>query len=156
RTAHRRSLRDEPRDLAGAHAAGCHPHGMWPCRRRVRSLRRHLHAGRGRRPREDSRERGIRTARKEMGIVQWVWNNRREAGLGTSNLPGGRGLYLPLVAPAAGGEVVGVLGIFPADPGRFTDPEQRRLADALATQTAMAIERARLAEATQRAHVQVE
>ncbi|HZO15629.1 MAG TPA: ATP-binding protein, partial [Polyangiaceae bacterium] len=91
---------------------------------------------------------------KEVGIARWVWNNRREAGRGTGNLPAGKGFYLPLAA--SGRDVVGVLGIFPNDPLRFRDPEQRRMAEALATQMALAMERAQLSQETQRARLQVE
>jgi len=84
---------------------------------------------------------GFEPPAKEIGIVQWAWSNRREAGHGTDTVPGGAGFYVPLPGPSAAAGVVGVLGIFPQDPGRFSDPEQRRLADALATQMAMAMER---------------
>lgn len=92
---------------------------------------------------------------KETGIVRWVWNNGQEAGLGTSTVPAAQGLYLPLATSSAHRDAR-VLGIFPRDPSRFEDPEQRRLAGALATQMAVAIERAELAEETQRARVEVE
>jgi two-component system sensor histidine kinase KdpD len=92
---------------------------------------------------------------KELGIVRWVAKSRQEAGLGTSTLPAGEGLYLPLATSAAERDV-GVLGLFPRDAARFADPEQRRLAGALATQLAMALERAELAEETERARVEVE
>jgi two-component system sensor histidine kinase KdpD len=52
--------------------------------------------------------------------------------------------------------VLGVLGVYPDDARRFDDPEQQRLADALATQIAMAIERAGLAEETEHARLQVQ
>ncbi len=92
---------------------------------------------------------------KEIGIVRWVWSNHQEAGLGTSTLPAGEGLYLPL-SRAAGERSIGVLGIFPHEHGRFGDPEQRRLAGALAAQLAMAVDRVDLTEETQRARVEVE
>jgi two-component system sensor histidine kinase KdpD len=93
---------------------------------------------------------------KEMGIVSWVWSHRREAGLGTSTVPGGQGFYLPLVAGATKRDIVGVLGIYPKDRSRFLDPEQRRLAEALATQFAMAVERLELADETQHARLEIE
>ncbi len=92
---------------------------------------------------------------KETGIVRWVSSNRQEAGLGTNTVPAGQGLYLPLATPSAEREG-GVLGVFPADPARFADPEQRRLAGALAMQIATAVERAELADETQRARVEME
>ena len=42
--------------------------------------------------------------------------------------------------------VVGVLGVKPADPCSYLAPEQRRLLEAFASQAALAIERAELAE----------
>jgi two-component system sensor histidine kinase KdpD len=93
---------------------------------------------------------------KEMGIVRWVWNNGREAGAGTDTVPGALGLYLPLVASSENHEIIGVLGIFAKKADRFEDPEQRRLADGLASQMVIALERARFANETQLAYLRVE
>jgi two-component system, OmpR family, sensor histidine kinase KdpD len=90
---------------------------------------------------------------RDLSISQWVWTNHREAGLGTSTLPGGRTLYVPL---AASGGMVGVLGLTPEDPDRFGPIEQRRQVDAFAVQMALAMERALLAEETERARREVE
>lgn len=95
-------------------------------------------------------------AEKEMGIVRWVLANGREAGASTDTVPGAHGLYLPLVSSSANHEIIGVLGIFSKNPARFADPEQRRLADGLATQTVIALERAKFAHETHLAHLQVE
>jgi two-component system sensor histidine kinase KdpD len=92
---------------------------------------------------------------KETGIVRWVWNNRQEAGLGTNTVPAAEGLYLPLTTTSAHRHPR-VLGIFPRDPERFDDPEQRRLASAITMQMAVASERAELAEETARSRVEVE
>jgi two-component system, OmpR family, sensor histidine kinase KdpD len=92
--------------------------------------------------------------RKEAGVIAWVLGHGREAGLGTDTLHAAGGLYLPLLGAAE--RPLGVLGIYPTDPARFGDPEQRRLADALTAQLAMALERGRLAEETKRARVEVE
>jgi two-component system sensor histidine kinase KdpD len=92
----------------------------------------------------------------ESGVVHWVMTKRREAGLGTRTLGGSRGFYVPLVASGATSTTLGVLGIYPDDPTRFDDPEQQTLADAFATQMAMAIERARLASETQQVRREVE
>jgi two-component system sensor histidine kinase KdpD len=85
---------------------------------------------------------------RESSIVQWVRSNQREAGLGTSTLPGGSTLYVPL---RASGGVVGVLGLTPDQPQRFDQIEQRRRVDAFAAQMALALERAKLAEETDKA-----
>ncbi|MEZ4300491.1 MAG: sensor histidine kinase KdpD [Polyangiaceae bacterium] len=91
---------------------------------------------------------------KDLAVVRWVWSRRAEAGSGTSTVPSAGGLFLPL-AGSGSQRAAGVLGILPDDPGRFADPEQRRLASALATQMAVAVERAELAEETQRARIEV-
>ena len=90
---------------------------------------------------------------KDMGVVDWVWKNDKPAGLGTDTLPSAAALYLPL--REARGRV-GVLGVMPSDKRRFVDPEQRGLLDVFASQVASALERARLTEDAQRAHVEME
>jgi two-component system sensor histidine kinase KdpD len=90
---------------------------------------------------------------RELSISQWVWSTQKEAGLGTATLPGGATLYLPLMAS---GGIVGVLGISPVQPDRFESVEQRRQVDAFAQQMALAMERAQLAEETERARGEVE
>lgn len=93
---------------------------------------------------------------REDGVIRWVHEHRRQAGVGTETLASSRGFYVPLVASGAGADALGILGIYPEDRQRFEDPEQQRLADAFATLLATAIERARLAEETERARVQIE
>jgi two-component system sensor histidine kinase KdpD len=93
---------------------------------------------------------------KDEGVIRWVQTHGREAGVGTSTLAGSRGFYVPLLTSGAERKVLGVLGIYPVDPLRFEDPEQQRLADALARQIAVALERARLSEANERARIEVQ
>jgi two-component system sensor histidine kinase KdpD len=90
---------------------------------------------------------------RDTSVSEWVWSNRQEAGIGTRTLPGGTALNVPLMA--AGG-IVGVLSLSPEQPERFDDLEQRRLVDAFAAQLAMAMERAELAEQTEKARREVE
>ncbi len=94
-----------------------------------------------------------KSATRELSVAQWVWSHAQEAGLGTSTLPGGAVLYVPLMAS---GGIAGVLGLHPEKPDRFEVLEHRRQVDAFAAQLAMAIERAHLAEETQRARRAVE
>jgi two-component system sensor histidine kinase KdpD len=89
----------------------------------------------------------------EDGVTQWVWAQRREAGLGTDTLPGSQGLHLPLMAS---GGPVGVVSVYPMRRAGFDDLELRRQLDTFADQFAMALERARLAEETEHTRVQVE
>ncbi len=90
---------------------------------------------------------------KEMGVAQWVLDNRQVAGLGTQTLPGARALYLPMVASSG---PVGVIGILPADPGEWFDPEQVHLLETFANQTAMAMERVNLAKEAQQERMNAE
>jgi len=84
----------------------------------------------------------------ELGAARWVFANGRPAGAGTDSLPGARALYLPLAASQG---AVGVIGVRTRDASRFADPEQMHFLEAFANQLAVAVERARLAEAALRA-----
>ncbi|MDQ2644713.1 MAG: sensor histidine kinase KdpD [Myxococcota bacterium] len=90
---------------------------------------------------------------RDSSVSQWVYSNQREAGLGTATLPSGPTLYQPLLAS---GGVVGVLGLTPEDPERLVSIEQRRQVDAFAAQMALALERADLAEQTDRTRQEME
>jgi len=80
--------------------------------------------------------------RDELAVAQWAMENRAPAGRGTANLPGSRGLFLPL----AGSEApVGVLALF-QEPGKAAGGDDKGLPLALAAQISLALERARLAE----------
>jgi two-component system sensor histidine kinase KdpD len=90
---------------------------------------------------------------KESGVAQWVFDHNERAGLGTDTLPGASALYLPLVG--AGGPI-GVLAVRPKDAGLLLDPEQLHLLESLVNQVALSIERTRLSDEAQQAHVRVE
>ena len=90
---------------------------------------------------------------KEAGISQWVFDHKEPAGQGTNTLPGSHSVYLPLVGSQG---PVGVLGIKSSKPNVLVSPEQLHLLETFANQMALALERARLAEETQEAHVQTE
>ncbi len=89
----------------------------------------------------------------ELAVSRWVYEHRQPAGLGMPTLPGASALYLPLIASRG---PLGVLGLQPADPHALDAPEQLHQLETFANQTALAIERARLAEEAQEAHVRVE
>ncbi len=80
---------------------------------------------------------------QELGVAQWVFDHAEPAGLGTLTLPGARATYLPLRGAAG---AIGVLGLLPEGAPRWAEPDQRQLLEAFATQTALALERALLAE----------
>jgi two-component system sensor histidine kinase KdpD len=90
---------------------------------------------------------------QELSVAQWVYEHRQPAGLSTDTLPGAKALYLPLVASSG---AIGVVGILPKDPSYGFEPEQFHYLEAFANQTATAIERSFLGEATQRALLKAE
>jgi two-component system, OmpR family, sensor histidine kinase KdpD len=80
---------------------------------------------------------------QELGVAQWVFDHAEPAGLGTLTLPGARATYLPLSGSSGS---LGVMGLLPEGAPRWAEPDQRQLLEAFATQTALALERALLAE----------
>jgi two-component system sensor histidine kinase KdpD len=79
----------------------------------------------------------------ELGVAQWVYDHHEPAGMSTDTLPGAKALYLPLKGSH---ELIGVMGIQPSEAPARMEPEQRHLLEAFANQTAVALERAILAE----------
>jgi two-component system sensor histidine kinase KdpD len=90
---------------------------------------------------------------KESGVAQWVFDHNERAGLGTDTLPGASALYLPLVGSTG---AIGVVAVRPKDTALLLDPEQLHLLESLVNQVALAIERTRLSEEAQQAHVRAE
>ncbi|MGB8645556.1 MAG: sensor histidine kinase KdpD [Anaerolineae bacterium] len=89
----------------------------------------------------------------EQGVMEWTFQHQQKAGLGTDTLPSALSLYLPLVTSNG---IIGVLGVHPTGAPRLTDPDELHLLETFANQTALALERARLAEETERGRVQIE
>ncbi len=79
----------------------------------------------------------------EMSVAQWAFDHEEAAGMGTDILPGAQGLYLPLIGAKG---ILGVMGIRPEGLPHWMEPDQRHLLEAFANQTALALERAILAE----------
>ena len=90
---------------------------------------------------------------RERAVAQWTFDHKQAAGRGTSTLPAAAALYLPL---SSSDRAVGVVGIPLTDPAQFRDPARRRLLEALAGQTAVALERLALAEHSRQTEVEVE
>jgi two-component system sensor histidine kinase KdpD len=88
---------------------------------------------------------------KELGVVQWVFDHGHTAGQGTDTLPASRGLFLPMKATHG---VSGVLGLLKVEDTQ--DPDRLHLLEAFANQSAIALERATLAEDSRRAWERVE
>lgn len=87
------------------------------------------------------------------GMAHWVFEHGQMAGLTTNTLPGASGLYIPLRTSRG---VTGTLVVFPVRPERFASADQLHLLETFANQTALALERARLAEETEQAHIEIE
>lgn len=90
---------------------------------------------------------------KEAGVAQWVYDHSERAGLGTDTLPGASALYLPLVCSTGS---IGVLALRPKSAAFLLDPEQLHLLESLVNQVALALERTRLSDEAQQAHVRAE
>jgi len=89
----------------------------------------------------------------DQGVAQWTFDHAQPAGAGTSTLPAAGALFLPLLGVS---KTVGVLGIVPDEPGRVLTRDRLRLAETFASQVALSLERAQLAEQAERTHVLVE
>ena len=86
----------------------------------------------------------------EIAVADWSFKHGQPAGRGTATLPAAQIRYLPLKTARG---VVGVLGVRPAEANMFMAPEQRRLLEVFASQAALAIERAQLAEHARQAQL---
>ncbi len=86
----------------------------------------------------------------DLAIAQWVADHDWQAGLGTDTLPASPGLYIPL---GERWQRLGVLAVLPSNARRVLLPEQRHLLETFTSQTGLALERARLAEAAEAASV---
>lgn len=74
----------------------------------------------------------------EMAVARWVFEHRKEAGIGTDTLPGSKAFYIPLQSQ---GDCLGVLGV--SLDARSFDRNQHALLEAFAAQVASALERIR-------------
>ena len=86
----------------------------------------------------------------ELAVAVWAKQHGEAAGRGTDTLPAASMRYLPLKTSRG---VVGVLGVKPVDPNLRLGPEQRRLLESFASQAALAIEHAQLAEQARQAQL---
>jgi two-component system sensor histidine kinase KdpD len=79
----------------------------------------------------------------EQAVANWVAEHAASAGLGTETLPSVGLLFVPLVAA---GDLVGVLGVRPAEAGARFSPDRLRLIETVAGQLALVVERVQSAE----------
>jgi two-component system sensor histidine kinase KdpD len=80
---------------------------------------------------------------RDFGVAEWTWLHQRAAGAGTDTLPSSRALVVPLTGSRGR---VGVLALFPADPSRLADPDERQLLETFAGLIGSSLERIELAE----------
>ena len=85
----------------------------------------------------------VQPGETEIAVAQWAFKNGESAGRGTNTLPGAEFRFMPLKTAR---RTVGVLGVKPKDSESILSPDQRRLLEAFASQSAQAIERVQLAE----------
>lgn len=90
---------------------------------------------------------------KERSVAQWVFEHNQSAGCTTETLPSAQGLYVPL---RSGDAQIGVLALTGTNLSALADPDRLRLLEAFANVTAVALQRAQLAETAQRAWARVE
>ncbi len=81
---------------------------------------------------------GLTLDTKEQAVADWAFRNRHASGHGTDTLVSSLFIYLPLQTPAS---ILGVMGVHMENEVDYLSTENRRLLDAFATQTAMAMER---------------
>jgi two-component system, OmpR family, sensor histidine kinase KdpD len=89
----------------------------------------------------------------DLAAAKWVWDHASPAGRGADTLPGAKRLFLPM---RTGRGTIGVIGLDSDRAGPLLSPDQRRLFDALADQSALAIERINLVEDIDRARLAAE
>ena len=74
----------------------------------------------------------------ERTIVIWVYNNSQIAGYGTSNLPEGRGYYIPIKIHK---KIFGLMAFIFEKPEEVLTPENRKLFETMAFLGALTLER---------------
>jgi two-component system sensor histidine kinase KdpD len=90
---------------------------------------------------------------KERAVAEWVHDHGQMAGLGTTTLSGAKVLSIPLKTARGG---VGVVCLFPEGGTRSLTPEKLDLLETFASQTAIVIERATLAQEAHEAKIRAE
>lgn len=90
---------------------------------------------------------------QDLAAAVWCWSRGEAAGRNAETLPGAKRLFLPM---RTGQRLVGVIGLQRPNDKTLYSPDERRLLDALIDQTAIAIERAQLAERVDQAQVLAE
>jgi two-component system sensor histidine kinase KdpD len=95
----------------------------------------------------------LASAERELAVARWVFENGQPAGRGTDTLPAAEALCLPLVGSR---RTLGVLAVHLGRLAAQPSPGGRQLLETYAAQTALALERALLAEEAARSRVAAE
>jgi two-component system sensor histidine kinase KdpD len=90
---------------------------------------------------------------KQLGVAVWALDHEQIAGRGTQTLPASDWTFIPLRGSRG---TVGVLGLFAPSDNSQLSPEERQLMETFASQTALAVERANLADEARAAWERVE
>lgn len=90
---------------------------------------------------------------RELAVARWAVQRREAAGLGTATLPTAAARWIPL---PVGQETIGAMGVRMRDGDPIRVPERRLFLEAVAGQAAVALERLRLVDRTQRDRVEIE
>ena len=93
---------------------------------------------------------GLEFDLNERAVADWAFRNRQSAGRGTDTLVSADFLYLPLQTSA---NPLGVLGVKLESDEEYRSQETRRLLDAFASQTAMALERVQFSHEAEQAQI---
>jgi two-component system sensor histidine kinase KdpD len=86
----------------------------------------------------------------ELRVVHWAYEHGESAGRSTNTLPHARLRAIPLITSRG---TIGVMGVMPPDAISYLDPDQRRLLGSFASLSALALERALLADQASQAQV---
>jgi len=86
---------------------------------------------------------GFEISETELAVADWSFKNNQPAGWGTDTLTASSIRYMPMITARG---TVGVLGIKPKQPTNYLPTEQRMLLEGFANLSALAVERASLAE----------
>ena len=79
----------------------------------------------------------------DIAVATWAFRHGAVAGYDTDTLHGSRLRFIPLQSSR---EVLGIMGVRPAEPDGVITHEQDRILTAFATQTALALERVKIAK----------
>jgi two-component system sensor histidine kinase KdpD len=90
---------------------------------------------------------------KELGVLQWCFDNGQIAGRHTDTLPSAKGLYFPLLGNDG---TSGVLGILPNDDERRLTLDEISVIEILASLLTTALERVRAGEIAEQAKIKAE